>query len=224
MNHPFMAFDPKEAEKLLAHCHRRCCVCHRFCGSKVELDHMLPKADGGPDDINNAIPLCFECHAEVHAYNDKHPRGRRFQPSELKLHRDQWLAFCDKNPQALATLPVDVGVGPLQALIDEIDFNLAVASRCEATKIGCPFSDEQFRRAMRAGAISVLQDLVKEVINDLYAELGTANHFLSTSQHHPPGGNAYNTALTEAQKVIVTVGQRLRVARGQLLQALAGQG
>src|SRR5580765_7384825 len=82
-----MTFEPKEAEKLLALCHRRCCVCHRFCGSKIELDHMLPRAQGGPDDIDNAIPLCFECHAEVHAYNDKHPRGRKFKPSELRLHK-----------------------------------------------------------------------------------------------------------------------------------------
>ncbi len=184
---------------------------------------MQPKAEGGPDDIVNAIPLCFECHAEVHAYNDKHPRGRKFQPSELKIHKEQWLAFCDKNPASLATLPVDIGVGPLQALIDEIDFNLAVASRRDASKIGCPFSDEQFRRAMHAGAISVLQDFVKEVINDVYAEVGRANHFLATSQHHPPGGNAYNTALNEAQSVIMSLGGKLSVARDQLLRALAGE-
>jgi hypothetical protein len=219
-----MAFDPREAERLLARCHRRCCVCHRFCGSKMELDHMQPKAEGGPDDIENAIPLCFECHAEVHASNDKHPRGRKFQPSELRLHKEQWLAFCDRNPAALATFPVDVGVGPLQSLIDEIDFNLAVASRRDAHVIGCPFSDEQFRRAMNAGAISVLQDFVKEVINSLYADLGRANHFLATSQHYPPGSDAYNTALNEAQKVIIDLGGKLGVAREQLLQALGGPG
>jgi len=25
-----------------------------------------------------------------HAYNDKHPRGRKFQPDELQLHKKQW--------------------------------------------------------------------------------------------------------------------------------------
>ncbi len=164
-----MAFDSKEAEKLLARCHRRCCVCHRFCGSKMELDHMQPKAEGGPDDIENAIPLCFECHAEVHAYNDKHPRGRKFQPSELKLHKEQWLAFCDKNPSALATLPVDVGVGPLQALIDELDFNQEIAARVSADAVGCCFMDEQFRRALQTGALSLLAD---EIINAISADNG----------------------------------------------------
>ncbi|MFL5327559.1 MAG: HNH endonuclease [Gemmataceae bacterium] len=68
-------FLQKDADKLLIQCHRRCCICHRFCGSKMELDHMLPKEQGGDNTIENAIALCFECHAEVHAYNDKHPRA-----------------------------------------------------------------------------------------------------------------------------------------------------
>jgi hypothetical protein len=218
-----MAFDPTEAEALLARCHRRCCVCHRFCGSKMELDHMQPKSEGGPDDIDNAIPLCFECHAEVHAYNDKHPRGRKFRASELKIHRDQWLAFCEKNPAALAGLPVHADVGPLQALIDEIEFNLAIAQRRDASSIGCPFSNEQFRRAIHAGAISVLEDLVKELINDAYAEVGRANHFLGSCQHHPYGSNPHNEALTQAQKVVGGLGGKLGVVRDQLLRVLSSQ-
>ena len=95
-------FPQDKAVELLARCHRRCCICHRFCGVKMELDHMVPRADGGSSEIDNAIPVCFECHAEIHAYNDKHPRGRKFQPAELKLHKDQWLAFCEKTPGALA--------------------------------------------------------------------------------------------------------------------------
>src|SRR5438045_7389586 len=79
-------FPQEKAEELLAKCHRRCCICHRFCGVKMELDHMHPVAEGGVSEIENAIPVCFECHAEIHAYNDKHRRGRKFQPSELRRH------------------------------------------------------------------------------------------------------------------------------------------
>src|SRR5436190_20262496 len=96
-----MPFNEKEVMGLLAACHRRCCVCHRFCGVTMELDHMIPRAEGGRDDIANAIPLCFDCHAEVHAYNDKHPRGRKFQPEELRKHREQWLEICRAHPEAL---------------------------------------------------------------------------------------------------------------------------
>src|SRR2546427_7250793 len=108
---------------LLVHCHRRCCICHRFCGVKIETDHMDP--DGG-DGIENAIAVCFECHAEIHSYNVQHPRGRKFRPEELKLHKEQWLRICKDNPAALLHPSRAGDVGPLQALIDELEFNMRV--------------------------------------------------------------------------------------------------
>ena len=52
-----MAFDRNEVAGLLAACHRRCCICHRFCGVKIETDHIRPAVDGGDDSIANAIPV-----------------------------------------------------------------------------------------------------------------------------------------------------------------------
>jgi HEAT repeat protein len=40
----------------------------------------------------------LDCHAEVRAYDPKHPKGRKFTPSELKKHRDQWFAICSASP------------------------------------------------------------------------------------------------------------------------------
>jgi hypothetical protein len=31
-----MGFKPSEVDRLLVACHRRCYVCHRFCGVKIE--------------------------------------------------------------------------------------------------------------------------------------------------------------------------------------------
>ena len=93
-----MGFASGAVEQLLVRCHRRCCICHRFCGVKMEIDHIVPTADNGADDIDNAIPVCFECHAEIHSYNDKHPRGRKFRPTELREHRNTWLEICEKRP------------------------------------------------------------------------------------------------------------------------------
>ena len=70
-----MGFNRSEASELLVACHRRCCICHRYCGIKIELHHIEPRGDGGVDAIDNAIPVCFECHAEIQLYNDSHPRG-----------------------------------------------------------------------------------------------------------------------------------------------------
>jgi hypothetical protein len=107
-----MAFARDEVSQLLARCHRRCCICHRFCGVKIETDHMIPEGDGGTDDIGNAIPVCFECHAEIHSYNDKHSRGRKFLPEELRAHKEQWLVTCSERPEILVAASRSHDVGP----------------------------------------------------------------------------------------------------------------
>ena len=122
-----MAFNKSEVEELLAQCHRRCCICHRFCGVKMETDHIEQAADKGGDSIENAIPVCFECHAEIHSYNDRHPRGRKFKAGELKAHKKEWLRICKEQPEAMINASRNVDVGPVQALIDELEFNAAIS-------------------------------------------------------------------------------------------------
>ena len=53
-----------------------------------------------PCSIDNCIPLCFDCHAEVKSYNPKHPKGRQFTPNELKGHRDKCYAKYSILPKA----------------------------------------------------------------------------------------------------------------------------
>jgi hypothetical protein len=38
------------------------------CGHKADLNHhhMVPRVLGGPDDENNMLTLCVECHGKVH--------------------------------------------------------------------------------------------------------------------------------------------------------------
>jgi hypothetical protein len=173
-----MSFNQAEVNDLLIRCHRRCCICHRFCGVKMETDHLIPKADEGPDDIDNCLPVCFECHAEIHSYNDKHPRGRKFRPEELRGHREQWLEICRTRPEVFTEPARDADVGPLQALIDELEFNAEIAGRTHGDQMGCPFYDEQFRRAIQFGAISIVYPELKTAIIQAYAEMGKVNHLL----------------------------------------------
>lgn len=189
-----MAFNLAEVAVLLAECHRRCCVCHRFCGVKMETDHIVPRADGGTDDIANAIPLCFECHAEVHSYNPQHPRGRRFRPEELRRHKDEWLRICRDEPETLVAAPRNIDVGPLQALVDELEFNRIVAANNGTDVLGCTFRDEQFKRAIAAGSIAILVDDVKNALTAAYVAMGSANNFLGAVWPHSPGSNSHNTA------------------------------
>ena len=176
-------FSQDQATRLLARCHRRCCICHRFCGVKMELDHITPVCEGGSDDIENAIPLCFECHAEIHSYNDRHPRGRKFRPEELRLHKEQWLKVLDERPALLVQLSAHEDVGPLQALIDELEFNLAVAAERGTGEIGypvlgCLFLDDQFRRALASGSVAVLRPPLKESLLATYRVIMKANNLI----------------------------------------------
>lgn len=175
-------FPRDQVSQLMRACHRRCCICHRFCGVKIETDHIVPRGEGGPDTIDNAIPVCFECHAEIHSYNDKHPRGRKFLPDELRAHKEQWLEICKSRPDIFINATRNADVGPLQALIDELEFNVVVSAQTSSPDVvGCMLQDEQFRRAIREGVISTLQEHIKQTILQAYHAVGRANHLITST-------------------------------------------
>ena len=91
-----MPFPKDVVEDALVACGRCCCICHKFCGVRIETHHIEEEAAGGPNSFDNCIPLCFDCHAEVKHYNDKHPRGRKFTANELRRHRDHWYQRVEK--------------------------------------------------------------------------------------------------------------------------------
>src|SRR5439155_2947556 len=103
----------------------------------MEVDHIVPGSESGSDDITNAIPVCFECHAEIHSYNDRHPRGRKFLPEELLGHKEQWLEICRSRPEIFLEATRNSDVGPVQALIDELDVNVIVAHHLSWQEQGC---------------------------------------------------------------------------------------
>jgi hypothetical protein len=59
------------------------------CGTNIEAAHIVDEAAGGSNEADNGIPLCFDCHQEVGAYNDLHPRGNKFRPEELRARRNR---------------------------------------------------------------------------------------------------------------------------------------
>jgi hypothetical protein len=66
-------------------CDRHCCLCGKAAGVGIEVAHIDPKRN----DLDNAIPLCFDCHSKIGHYNDKHPRGKKYSSDELKTRREQ---------------------------------------------------------------------------------------------------------------------------------------
>ncbi len=216
-----MAFLRDEVSDLLARCHRRCCICHRFCGVKIETDHITPTEEGGDDAIDNAIPVCFECHAEIHSYNDKHPRGRKFLPEELRSHKAQWLDICAERTEVLVSASRASDVGPLQALIDELEFNVKVAAKATNTEQGCAFYDQQFLRAIREGSIAILRDEIRDAMTEAYVAMGAANRLIETAWTHPKGSDPWANGVNEARDRIVAARPKIENAKRALLKFLA---
>lgn len=92
-----MGFPEGVATEALALCGRSCCICHKFCGTKIELHHIKQKACGGDDTLDNCIPVCFDCHADMGRADPKHPKGKRYSEEELKRHRDGWYEKVKKS-------------------------------------------------------------------------------------------------------------------------------
>jgi len=187
---------------------------------KIETDHIEPAAENGTDNIDNAIPVCFDCHAEIHSYNDKHPRGRKFGPEELRKHKEQWLGICDNHPESLTPRNGlgDTEVGPIQALIDEIEFNIAAAKQ-----LGCPLRDEQFSRAIRSGSISLMVPKLKAVIIDAYVAAGRAGVLSVAATTKRAGGvgkSVSGAGSGDPKEALVECSRLLMKARAELLRVL----
>lgn len=216
-------FPPGDVSQLLAMVHRRCCVCHRFCGVKIETDHIQPKAEGGTDEIANAIPLCFECHAEVHSYNNQHPRGRKVRVEELRAHKEQWLQICRENPEILVAATRRADVGPLQALIDELEFNQVIAAHSNSGEDnrGARFQDELFRKAMAHGVISTLDPGLKEVLLDAYANISLASQRVAAELSQSLRDATEGKRSTDARNAIAGVLPKIQAAHEKLLGFLS---
>lgn len=93
-----MGFPAAVRDDALVACGRHCCLCHKFCGIKMELHHIVQRAEDGADTFANCIPLCLDCHADMRSYDHKHPKGIKYTPGELTRHRDNWYAKIKGSP------------------------------------------------------------------------------------------------------------------------------
>lgn len=91
---PFSEKLKMEVRRLAAF---RCCRCQSI---GVEIHHIIPQSEGGPDTIDNAAPLCANCHTDFGANQVKR--------KELGEMRDWWYervsvqySFADPRFQAI---------------------------------------------------------------------------------------------------------------------------
>ena len=154
------------------------------------------------------------------SYNIKHPRGRKFTSDELKRHKEQWLTICREHPEILIKSYMRSDVGPLNALVDELEFNSKVAQIKEINLIGCFFQKSQFKRAVQLGSISILKDELKHAINEAYVMMGSVNQYISAASSQIYKSNAWAENINQAQQLIMKTEPLINQAIEKLLKFL----
>jgi len=115
-----MSFSIEIKEIALINSRRCCCVCHEFSGLYVNVHHIIPKAEGGPNLLENAIVLCLRCHGEAGHYNPAHPIGKKYSREELRKHRDKWWEYCERNPtKPLPNHPISISPNSFRLVAGE---------------------------------------------------------------------------------------------------------
>jgi hypothetical protein len=89
-----MAFPEAIKASVRKKAHLACCLCKSM---GVEVHHIIPTDEGGPNTEDNAAPLCPSCHDQYGA----NPQKRKF----IREARDLWYEVCERryvsDPQRL---------------------------------------------------------------------------------------------------------------------------
>lgn len=79
---------PEEVRtRLFLWCARHCCFCGKSCTTNIEIHHI--DRDSSNNDLDNLIPVCFDCHGELVHYSPEHPKGSKYRDREIKTRREQ---------------------------------------------------------------------------------------------------------------------------------------
>lgn len=111
-----MGFTEALKSRVRKRAHLSCCLCKAL---GIEVHHIIPQEDDGPDTEDNAVPLCPSCH-ETYGSN---PQKRKF----IREARDLWFEICEKRYVTDSRLLADV-----KSMLEQ------VASRDDL----CSFKDE----------------------------------------------------------------------------------
>jgi hypothetical protein len=104
--------------------HFTCCWCTDR-DNKVDVHHIVPQAEGGPDTEGNGAPLCGSCH-DKYGHN---PEMRK----EIRSRRDHWYELCEKRFQVAWPIGFDV---PL------LDYYRVIPPGLGMTHNGIQFTDK----------------------------------------------------------------------------------
>jgi len=105
-------FDELDRIRILLWSERHCCLCDKPCDTNIEIHHIVQRGleDKELSNIDNAIPLCFDCHGRIRSYNPRHPKGTSYKPEEIKARRNQIFDQHTRHLVPLVSFNIEQGI------------------------------------------------------------------------------------------------------------------
>ena len=143
----------------------------------MEIHHVKPRAKGGSDAFENAIPLCFDCHQDM-GYDSTHPRGTKYSEEELIRRRDIFYnkiqsgfhgashntsRFTDHDKKLLRTLNDKFNMNYLYSLKNEPFWKLVKRSVVDPI---CDYIDYESEDPLNAFDNQELESLRNQIIEE----------------------------------------------------------
>ena len=196
-----MPFSPTVKAKAVEAAAAHCCVCHRYDAGHVEVHHINPQADGGTDDFENAIALCFDCHTWAGHYNPKHPKGFKYSPGLLRRARDRWYANVADGPIAKASEDVVVQARYLISRDHDVSSRLLAGDLSAAPVKDAMLAGNEFGKLI-ANALKWRSHGFRRFPGDQFASIDDflKVHPDSKCQHSDLGGYAYFDCIRECTR------------------------
>ena len=107
-----MAFPDSIKKEAKERAHYTCVACRDSKKPFLDVHHLTPEAEGGDDTVENACPLCPDCHS-YYGDNKQLRKGLR----EL---RDHWWSLCAKKEKSESSFIILKRIDELQ---DELQKN-----------------------------------------------------------------------------------------------------
>jgi len=123
----------------------QCCRCREI---GVDIHHIIPQAQGGTDEIDNAAPLCQNCHSKFGANPEKRKEIRQMRDYlyDVVKERDHPYPQLEKINETILKIhqTQETGLAELKKeLVEEITALRSIQERATRDIINAPAADIQ---------------------------------------------------------------------------------
>jgi hypothetical protein len=132
-------FKEEDKIKILLWSERHCCLCDKPCDTNIIIHHILQKGTNEElSNIDNAIPLCHDCHGRIKSYNLSHRVGTSYRINEVKTRRNQIYDKYTRHLVPIVTFDVETNTQTfptIHTIVIHASTSLPVKARIEVKHI-----------------------------------------------------------------------------------------